>query len=197
MSQYTQAEVLKIKCAQSGIAPLWQNKGFFSCNDVPENIVTTAQNFVELAKDFKIPKGYYLFGGTGRGKSLLMNVVFLELLKAGKNVLVIPFQDIAQIYLNRHDLFTKDELVTKPFLGIDDVGTEFSATMASEELLKSILDYVLRQRIQRNKSTWVTSNEEPSSIKIKYGARVFSLMKEAFSGVLFFNQGTDFRGVYC
>lgn len=171
-----------------GILENWHDKTF-----------ADYQNTAQLEKLIKFlnenkGRGICLLGGTGTGKTMLMNLVFKEMiLKNGTDCFIISFTDLVTLYAAKWKGSEEfDEVVSHRYLGIDDLDKGFQVTENSKELSKATLDYVLRKRVQRNFPTWVTTNLAMSEIQSFFGEYINSLFKEAFDFLHF--SDNDFRG---
>lgn len=129
-----------------------------------------------------------LHGNNGNGKTMLMNIAMKELFAMKNEVYVIDFRHLIKEYVRswRDDESKIARLLTVDYLAIDDLGKEFKKdTGVSLELAIATLDYVLRYRIQRQKSTWVTFNLQLGDIKKTYNEHIASLFKRNTTTIAF------------
>jgi len=129
----------------------------------------------------EVTKNIILYGANGTGKTMLMNLAMKEMFHKGFEVYVIDFRHLIKEYIKSwRDQETKiSRLLTVDYLAIDDLGKEFKSEGISAELANATIDYVLRYRSQRNKSTWLTFNMSLTEIKATYNIHVASLLKRS------------------
>lgn len=132
-----------------------------------------------------------LYGNQGCGKTMLMNIAFKELLHIGNNVYILDFRDLVQAYLKGFGASEQfKEYLDCDYLGIDDLGKEFSGSGVSKEIVVNVLDYTLRHRYHRQLPTWITSNISLSDISSEYGEYIASLLKRSSIAIPF--TGNDY-----
>lgn len=131
------------------------------------NIYTDDKSRIEIIKKMKEftdsylsgdrPRGIYLYGSFGVGKSYLIAALFNELAKKNiKSVIVHVPELIRSIkesfesdYSQRFDL-----VKNTPLLLLDDIGAEYLTAWARDEVLEPILQYRMDQELP----TFFTSN---------------------------------------
>ncbi len=103
------------------------------------------------------PKGIYLHGSFGSGKSYLIAALFNDLAEKGiKSVIV----HVPELIRSIKDSFDKDyseifdEVMTAPLLLLDDIGAEYLTQWSRDEVLEPILQY----RMDQGLPTFFTSN---------------------------------------
>ena len=168
-----------------GIWELWHEK------DWDDHIYPFYREKVKELVDTETTDNVLLYGDNGMGKSMLMNIAMKHLLHKGKKVFVIDFRHLVKEYTSSwrgggilHDLMLMD------YLAIDDLGKEFSSGEVSKELAITTLDYVIRYRFQRQKSTWLTFNMNLSDVKNSYNNHIASLLKRNTTALYF--EGEDY-----
>lgn len=130
----------------------------------------TLSSLKRFASDFKKYRGYSLIfnGPPGVGKTFFSNALAKSLIKEGYFV----------FYQSAPDLLTKDykkKEALEPFilqadlLIIDDLGKEH----LTESTLSDFFSMV-DKRIKAKKSILISTNENPSDLKMKYGDAIFS-----------------------
>lgn len=139
------------------------------------------ENVVEIIREYMDStdgKGLYLEGDNGIGKSYLVCAAFIELMGRGLPVYRGHAQTIHQWYLDKNR--EKMKLVSGSyFLCIDDFGKDHYDSPAAAALSAKVWDAILRYRVERNRPTWFTSNNQFDRIEKMYGKSLFSLMMEA------------------
>lgn len=141
--------------------------------------------------DFCIkPKGICLVGGPGSGKTKLMDLVKASI-PSSRKFNLFDAQDCE--WLVDHDTF--DMWMEKTALFLDDVGTERDANnygVRSNVFADFIGRHYERMATGRHVARlFMTTNLAGDELISKYGARVFSRMKELFAFVKF--EGGDHR----
>lgn len=151
---------------------------------------------------FKRGTGIYLYGSNGVGKSHLLNASFKVLIEKEYSVKVIPLSDLISMFTSawysddsKHQLSLLKEV---QFLGIEEIGKEFRTTFKdadskNEDLIVTVLDTILRYRLQNSLPTWFTSNLTPSALESSYSTDIFSMMKESAIPILV--NGEDYRNL--
>ena len=103
------------------------------------------------------PKGLYIYGNFGSGKSYLTAALFNDL--AEKNVKSVIVH-VPELIRSIKDSFDKDysdifdEVMNAPLLMLDDIGAEYLTAWSRDEVLEPILQY----RMDQNLPTFFTSN---------------------------------------
>lgn len=134
-----------------------------------QNIYKDDKNRVEVIKwlaqfikdylDTKNPKGLYLNGNFGCGKTYLVSAIFNELAKKNiKSSIVFWPEYLRQLktsFKNNEEFKMKfEQIKTTPILLIDDIGAENMTAWARDEILCPILQY----RMEEHLPTFFTSN---------------------------------------
>jgi len=169
----------------SGIWELWHDKGW------DDYVHDTYKNEVKKLVDDETTKNVLLYGDNGMGKSMLMNLAMKEFLHKQKDVYVIDFRHLIKEYIKSWRGDSKiGKILMVDYLAIDDLGKEFSSGDISKELAITALDYVLRYRFQRKKSTWMTFNLKLKEIEVEYNGHIASLLKRSSVAICF--EGDDY-----
>lgn len=139
------------------------------------------QDYIKRADTFYTEGvGFYLHGHNGTGKSHLMNCAFKRFILARYKVQVVSFSDLITEFIGGwydEDVKQKIQRYKKvDFLGIEEIGKEFKSKESA--LAQTVLDNILRYRVQMNKPTWFTSNKPPTDIAALYTEDIASMMKE-------------------
>jgi len=108
------------------------------------------------------PRGLYLYGEFGVGKTFLLAAIANELTKKGKNVILAYFPDLVRSIKNAFETPAKleeiiNELKTVDVLMLDDVGSENLTPWLRDEILGPILNY----RYMAHNTLCVSSNLSP------------------------------------
>ena len=122
-----------------------------------KNRFKTIKALKDFSKEFvngKNPKGLYLHGNFGCGKTYLISAMFNDLAKKGyKSSIVFWPEFLRQAFYD--DFKDKFEYVKKvPLLLIDDIGAEGLTAWNRDEILCPLLQY----RMDNSLSTFFTSN---------------------------------------
>ncbi|GBF51099.1 DNA replication protein DnaC [Leptospira ryugenii] len=179
---------------QANIPPRYQFQ-FLSTIDLGESNTDPDLSFIvahdwanELVHHFEDPKfarkGFYLWGGTGSGKTLLACVILNELIfrygirckyaKVNKDFLS-AIRDTYQTDSDTHgqERFIERELANVDVLVIDDFGVQ-KETEFSNRKLYDLID----SRYEQDKLTLLTSNHSLSEWKERGQGRIFSRLNE-------------------
>ncbi|MDD6879748.1 MAG: primosomal protein DnaI [bacterium] len=120
-------------------------------------IIKEIKKFISDYKNDKNPKGIYLYGSFGSGKTYLIAALFNELAKTNvKSVIVhVPelMRDLKESFSNSYsEKFSALKRV--PLLLLDDIGAEYITAWSRDEVLEPILQY----RMDQGLPTFFTSN---------------------------------------
>lgn len=112
----------------------------------------------KFLKDYsKNPKGIFLSGSFGSGKTYLLAALFNEMAKQGVSSIIVHTPELMR---SLKDSFKSDykerfyELKTTPLLLLDDIGAENISKWSRDEVLSPILQYRMDQKLP----TFFTSN---------------------------------------
>ena len=193
---------------QSGMKEILEVENFhhFSYDYYPEDLVhpATGKNARELMRgtvaaclryidefDEKF-SNLFFYGGTGLGKTFLSHCIARELIERSHSVIYYSafelFDMVAQNSFGRvnPEENMKDYVFDCDLLIIDDLGTELTNSFISSQLF-----LIINERIQRKKSTIISTNLSLASFAETYSERVFSRITSNFQ--LFQLFGNDIR----
>ena len=143
--------------------------------------------------------GIYLWGSNGTGKSHLMNCSFKELISKGHKVRIYSMDEIVDKFTSSwysdEDKKELDNVLRNiEFLGIDEFGKNVDKDgnpIYLPDLVKRVMESVVRFRVQMQKPIWFASNTDPKFVKDVFSEDVASLLREAVVPVCV--RGEDFR----
>lgn len=145
--------------------------------------------------------GLYLWGANGTGKSHLMNCSFINLIRNGYKARVYSIDEIVDKFTSswysdeeKHDL--NNVLRNIDFLGIDEFGKNLDHDgnpIRLPDLVKRVLESVIRFRVQMKRPIWITSNTDPKYVRQVFSEDIASLLNEAVISVSV--KGSDFRKI--
>lgn len=120
--------------------------------------ISLAQDFVEQYNSGKRPKGLYLYGSFGVGKTYILGAIANELAshKISSMLVYVPeFMRELKGSFQNSSLDEKLDLVKKvPVLMLDDLGAEAMSSWVRDDILGTILQY----RMLENLPTFFSSN---------------------------------------
>ncbi|MEI7667764.1 MAG: ATP-binding protein [Erysipelotrichaceae bacterium] len=116
--------------------------------------------------DHPSPKGFYLCGPGGVGKTYLAAAVCNYFAKKGFTVALVHIPSLSlNLKANMHDDDYVDDMMSKmkraKFLVLDDIGAESLSSWFRDEILLPLLNY----RMEHAKMTWFTSNLKLDDLK--------------------------------
>ncbi len=115
------------------------------------------KEFIDQYESSKNPKGIYLHGNFGTGKTYLIAALFNELAKKNvKSAIVYVPEFLRQLKASFQTDYNEkyDYIKTVPLLLLDDIGAENLTSWARDEILGTLLQY----RMEENLPTFFTSN---------------------------------------
>ncbi|MEG2351478.1 MAG: primosomal protein DnaI [Bacilli bacterium] len=117
--------------------------------------------FIKNYKNKEAEKGMFLHGNFGCGKTYLIAAMFNELARYGIKSVIVYYPEYlrslkASFQFNASDEFNNkfNEVRKAPLLLLDDLGAETTTSWSRDEILGSILQY----RMQEKLPTFITSN---------------------------------------
>lgn len=133
--------------------------------------------------------GLFFSGDHGLGKTLLVTLILKEFVKSGYQCFATTFEAAVQMFaagFNDDDKMTyfQRKVIQSRVLLLDDLDKVLKG------LGQSTLDSVLRQRVQKGRVTFITTNTLLAGLEV-YGSAVLSLLQE--NSICYEFAGTDFR----
>ena len=180
-----------------GIKASWHDKSFKDFTNDPPTL-KVVQKYLRQVDD-KTDFGLYLWGANGTGKSHLMNCAFMQLVTKGKKVRIYSMDEIVDKFTSSwysdEDKKDLDNVLRNiDFLGIDEFGKNVDADgnpVRLPDLVKRVMESVIRFRVQMKKPIWFASNTDPKYVREVFSEDIASLLNEAVVGVCV--RGEDFR----
>lgn len=182
-----------------GIKTAWHSKTLkdFTNDDEALEIV---KKYLKNVKEFSHDGiGLYLYGSNGTGKTHLMVCAMKELIDKNYTARVYSLDEIVDKFTSawssdeeKHDLY--NVLRNVDFVAIDEFGKNLDKDgnpMYLPDLVKRIMESVIRYRVQMHKPIWFASNTDPENVKAVFSEDVASLLREAVVSVCV--RGGDFR----
>ena len=182
-----------------GIKTSWHEKSFsdFTNDDEAFSVV---KKYLSTSKEMRRDGiGLYLWGSNGTGKSHLMNCAFKELILSGSKVRIYSMDEIVDKFTSSwysdEDKRELDHVLRNvDFLGIDEFGKNVDKDgnpIYLPDLVKRVMESVVRFRVQMRKPIWFASNTDPKYVKDVFSEDIASLLREAVVPVCV--RGGDFR----
>ena len=157
-----------------------------------ERIIAEAKIFI---RDFdKSFTNLLFFGNVGCGKTFLSNCIAKELLDRGNSVIYFTayqlFDLMAKNTFGKSDSIASDrslqDIINCDLLVLDDLGSEFSNGFTISQFFM-----ILNERLQREKSTIISTNLTPQQIYENYSERSLSRILGSYH--IFHFTGRDLR----
>lgn len=184
-----------------GIKLSWHDKVLDDFKNDNESL-SRVKDYISKASEAKQKGlGLFLWGANGCGKTHLMNCAFKELIDKRYRVHIFSLDEIvdkftAGWYSDEDKKELQDILRNTDFLGIDEFGKNLDKDGEAKyipDLVKRVMDSVIRYRVQMKRPVWFTSNTTPSNVNKVFSEDVASLLKEATLPIQI--TGVDYRGV--
>ncbi|MBR3058970.1 MAG: ATP-binding protein [Clostridiales bacterium] len=162
------------------------NEAFFASNPNAANVYKAVKT---LAEHEKVPD-MVLFGSSGQGKTFMAVSAARYYAEHGLSSMVIRLADAQELMMEHRKIvqafytnpetekrvsFLKNYLVEAELLVLDDMGVEPKTQNSEADLL-----YILDSRAQAGKKTIITTNYDLSTLKERYGGRVYERIKRSF-----------------
>jgi len=181
-----------------GIGKKWHNLkiGDFT-ND--EKALKKVENYLHKIKEAeKDGIGLYLYGSNGTGKSMLLNTLFMELIKRKRTVFVLSIDElVSKVTSSWYSKEEEESLINfrkVDFFGIDEFGKNLDKDgnpRVIPDLVKRIVESTIRYRVQMNKPICISSNTDVAYVGKVFSEDIASLLNEAVLPIRV--TGEDFR----
>lgn len=195
---YTKTAEYYLAC---GIKSGWHSKTLSDYTNDKDALKQVRKYIDQSQSLLKDGVGLYLWGSNGTGKSHLMNCAFMELIKKWNRVRIYSMDEIVDKFTSAwYSDEDKSELNhvlrTIDFLGIDEFGKNVDKDgnpIYLPDLVKRVMESVIRFRVQMHKPIWFASNTDPKFVKEVFSEDVASLLREAVVPICV--RGEDYRKV--
>ena len=168
-----------------GIHKKWQDKTAKDFTNDLESLEIVRKYLGNVWSHYKKGVGIYLYGSNGVGKTLLLNIVFKELIRLKFSARIISMSELITKFTSGwHNEETRMSLERTlkevQFLGIEEIGKEYKnkQTKESTSVGLHVLDTIIRHRINESKPIWITSNVHPDQIAEMYSEDIASMLRE-------------------
>ena len=182
-----------------GIKSGWHIKSLGDYSNDPTALSKVKKYLRNYSDAVKEGVGLYLWGANGTGKTHLMNCAAMDLIGKGMKVRVFAMDEIVDKFTS--SWYSEEEkkdlnhvLRYVDFLFIDEFGKNLDKDgnpIYLPDLVKRVMESVLRFRVQMRKPIWFTSNTDPLYVKEVFSEDVASLLNEAVIPVNV--RGGDYR----
>ena len=136
------------------------------------------------------PMGILLMGGTGLGKSYLLNAIALEVSSRGYDVYKASAYNLINAFMESiRGRGESPDILAPDLMIIDDLGTEPMINSVTRETLFSILN----ERQSARKATLWATNRSLDDILASYGDRFFSRLVAPRETMVLRLEGDDLR----
>ena len=127
-------------------------------------IIKYFKEFINNYNNMTMPKGMYLHGSFGSGKTYLIAALFNEMAKKGVRSILIYYPEFlrklkASFQTGYGEIY--DSIKETPLLLLDDIGAENCSNWSRDEILGPLLQY----RMENNLPTFFTSNLNLSELE--------------------------------
>lgn len=146
--------------------------------------------------------GFVFTGDFGTGKTMLATLILKDLIQIGYRCYATSAADtttnLTAGWRDKKDRRRYEDIyVNSQILLLDDVGRDLIEDRTGEikesgKFKESVLDTILRTRVQFARPTFITTNLEPRGLEEGYGGAVHSLISQ--NSIVVELAGEDFRG---
>ena len=133
---------------------------------------------MHLSEHIRNGRGLILMGPVGTGKTSLAISILRKAIEQGYNGYLISMTSLFDTLLtlskgpSEHYLKFENRIRNSPLLVLDDFGAEYTSEWVQQKVASIIAD-----RVERSKSTVITSNLSVEQIKSAYDSRVYDRLK--------------------
>ena len=193
MNKKASEKRLQLLYKRAGIMELWWDKTLEDFKG-DKKVLKVVTDYIEnIDGNLEHGKGLFFIGNNGVGKTYLTTSILKEAVEQKKTAQFSSLGGLVELFTaGWHSESEKRRFQTKirnvEILAIDDVGKEYRGGSGLSEV---IFDNLIRYRVQRKKTTVLTSNQNPKDIKTLYGASIASLLNECVKIVKV--SGEDYR----
>lgn len=184
-----------------GIKSAWHNKRLedFTNDDSAKRIII---KYLDQSKEMlRDGIGLFLWGANGTGKTHLAMCSAMMLIGSNYKVRVFSIDEVvdkftSSWYSDDEKKELNDMLRNTDFLFIDEFGKNVDDEGKAKylpDLVKRVMESVIRYRVQMHKPIWFTSNTDPAFVKEVFSEDIASLLNEAVVPVCV--RGEDYRKV--
>jgi len=135
-------------------------------------------------------RGLFLWGSHGHGKTSSAVICMKYALLHMKTSYLVRCDKLQNLFISKQAFDAEVSIIERcqscDLLVMDDLGIEHIKDFGN-----TVIEGLMRERSSKNKSTIITSNLAPKSIKAKYGEGVKSILMESFFTVPV--EGHDWR----
>jgi hypothetical protein len=177
----TEQWLLHMWLLNAGIGLAYQRLGWEQADGVTEETLIPIDGYLSDVDVLSgIGHGLTLWGPPGTGKTLLLTLIQRKLIALGFDTYFVLFNQL----VNLHTAGWRDDGARRYFerrvmnaehLFIDDMGKENSNR---GEIVGSLVDEILRHRIQHGRTTFVSANLSPETMEDRYYTGTLGLFQE-------------------
>ena len=181
-----------------GIAKRWHNLTLDDFVNDPKALTKVKNYLGNIDEALKDGVGLYLYGSNGTGKSMLMNTMFMEIIKKRKTVSVLSIDElvtrVTSSWYSKNEEEDFSAFRRADFFGIDEFGKNLDKDGNPKpipELVKRIVESTIRYRVQMCKPICIASNTDVKYVEKVFSEDIASLLNEAVLPVRV--TGEDYR----
>ena len=145
-----------------------------------EDIYTLGEKWHKTIEANKYKVGLFIYGDNGTGKSSFGCYLMCKFLKSGKHADRMTMARVQEHFFKEWKIPVI--ALRKSPLFLEEIGKEYTT---KNEHSSSILEYILKYRIERKFPTIISANASIKDIIVRYGATVESLLRGKYLPIQF------------
>jgi DNA replication protein DnaC len=177
----TEQWMLHLWMLNAGLGLSYQRLGWEQADGISDEILVPINDYLQDADALtRIGHGLTLWGPPGTGKTLLLTLIQRRLMALGYDTYFCLFNQLVNLHTagwrsDEQRQWFERRIMNAGHLFIDDMGKE---NVNRGEIVGSLVDELLRHRIQHGRPTFVSANLAPEVMEDRYYTGTLGLFQE-------------------